>query len=164
MFVRVVRLDEPGLRGLDETERARALSMIGATFEVFEIDDHSHPCVMKEFPGETQDSAIFHSIALDSDEFEVDSAGQAGMNDRDLADKLLHDHFNEQDGARARGWVGAAVAGAHGPAGLAGALCNEGGPVGGEVETAGDVIRQVGILWALPFRVSDKPVDDEGPI
>lgn len=69
-LVGIVRPDEWELRGLDEEERARALSMVGETFEVFEIDDHAHPCVMKEFPGDTQDRTTFHSIALDSDEFE----------------------------------------------------------------------------------------------
>ena len=70
-LVRVVRLDERGLCGLDEQGLACALSMIGETFEVDEIDEHGRPCVTKLFPGETEDTATLHSIALNPDEFEV---------------------------------------------------------------------------------------------
>jgi hypothetical protein len=70
-LVRIVRLDERGLHGLDEDERANALSMIGETFEVCEIDDYGRPCVTKRFQGDTEDSVNFHEIALDPNEFEI---------------------------------------------------------------------------------------------
>ena len=70
-MVRIVRLDERGLRGLTEGERNYALSMVGQCFEVWEIDEYGRPCVMKQFPGETPDSADFHEVALDPDEYEL---------------------------------------------------------------------------------------------
>jgi hypothetical protein len=70
-LVRVVRLHESGLRGLDDDERARALSMVGETFEVEDIDEYGRPNVWKRFPGDSDDAVSFHSIALDPDEFEI---------------------------------------------------------------------------------------------
>jgi hypothetical protein len=70
-LVRVVRLHESGLRGLHSDERARALAMVGETFEVEEIDEYGRPNIWKRFPGDSDDSVTFHSIALDPDEFEV---------------------------------------------------------------------------------------------
>jgi hypothetical protein len=45
--------------------------MVGETFRVREIDSYGHPCVMKEFPGETVDSVTLHEVALDADEYEL---------------------------------------------------------------------------------------------
>jgi hypothetical protein len=70
-LVRVVRLHESGLRGLEDDERARALSMVGETFEVEEIDEYGRPTIWKRFPGDSDDSVTFHSIALDPHEFEA---------------------------------------------------------------------------------------------
>lgn len=70
-MVHIVRLNERGLLGLDSDERARALSMVGNTLEVREIDEYGRPCVMKEFVCAEPDATLFHEIALDADEFEV---------------------------------------------------------------------------------------------
>lgn len=71
MRVRIVLLDEQGLRGLDEEWRSNALSMVGEIFPVEEFDAYGHPCVTKEFPGVSPDTAFFHSVYLDPHEFEV---------------------------------------------------------------------------------------------
>lgn len=70
-LVRVVRLAGKWLDELPEDERTAVLSMVGETFRVWEIDSHGHPCVMKEFPGETADSVTLHEVALDADEYEL---------------------------------------------------------------------------------------------
>jgi hypothetical protein len=55
-LVRIVRLDERALQGLDEEGLACAMSMIGETFEVEEIDEYGRPCVTRRFPCDTQDT------------------------------------------------------------------------------------------------------------
>lgn len=69
--VRITRLDPRGLSGLEEDDRQRALSMIGETFVIEEVDEYGHPCVFKKFEGTGPDNCVFHSITLDPDEFEV---------------------------------------------------------------------------------------------
>jgi len=71
MRVRVVRLDERDLRGLDDDERVRALSMVRENIPSRGIRRLRTSLGNAGVSGESPNTAVFHSIALEPQEFEI---------------------------------------------------------------------------------------------
>jgi len=71
--VRVLSLSGRWLDEIPEDERARVLSMVGETFQVYEIDSYGRPWVMKEWHGVDGHPDVFlvEDVALDADEMLV---------------------------------------------------------------------------------------------
>ena len=72
--VRLIALSGKWLDELSDDEKQDVLSMIGEVFEVEEIDEHGHPWIRKSWPNETVGTCHSHSIALEPQEMELQSA------------------------------------------------------------------------------------------
>jgi hypothetical protein len=68
--VRVISVPHTVLEDLDPTERWRVASMVGETFEVYDVDAWGGAWVEKWWH-ESQDKATSHSLGLNPSEIEV---------------------------------------------------------------------------------------------
>jgi hypothetical protein len=75
--VRVLKIAPWLLVRLDVPDKLRVRSMVGQVFRVEEIDQHGHPWVSKDFPGNN-----LHSLALDASEMELVLPNKRGKRTR----------------------------------------------------------------------------------
>lgn len=71
--VRVVGISSSVLDRLESAERERVLSMVGETFEVYEVDEWGGAWVEKWWH-ESDDEASSHSVGLSPSEMEVSAS------------------------------------------------------------------------------------------
>jgi hypothetical protein len=71
MRVRLIRLSESLLRDLPKEEVADLQSMVGAIFEITEIDQYGKPWIGKGWSSPEESAYKGHSLALEPDDFEI---------------------------------------------------------------------------------------------